>query len=224
MRAMPKKKEKPTASIIEIIQDMVSRGEKEEKIIGTLKDLGVEPEKAKRLLLLGQADTFALLRSEIGKIVEEDVAKSKAELEAFIAKQAEKQSKGMGDAIAKQIRADLEEYEKSLTGKSEKFEKQIGDTVAKVTELSDRVRSKLNALGEQVKQVRIDLDEMRISGVGTRNKLISFTLLGLGLIFILMALYRFIVQFEAVLTIDAVVITVVYSFVGMGLLFLATQL
>ena len=40
---------KNEASIIEVIDKMVREGESEEKIIKTLKDLGVEPEKAKRL-------------------------------------------------------------------------------------------------------------------------------------------------------------------------------
>ncbi len=58
---------KTDTSIIEIIEKMVREGESEEKIVQTLKDLGIPQDKAKRLLLLGQADTFALLRGEIKK-------------------------------------------------------------------------------------------------------------------------------------------------------------
>ena len=59
---VPKQPESQDVSIIKIIQDMVREGESEEKVIQTLKELGVDPDKAKRLLLLGQADTFGLLR------------------------------------------------------------------------------------------------------------------------------------------------------------------
>jgi len=70
---MPVKENAKEASIIQIIQDMVKNGESEEKIIKTLESLGVEADKAKRLLLLGQADTFALLRNEISKIIAADM-------------------------------------------------------------------------------------------------------------------------------------------------------
>jgi len=82
--------QKNQASIIELIQQMVSEGVPEEKIVQTLKELGVEPEKAKRLLLLGQADTFALLRSEIARIVVDDIEKEKPNLVKFISEEGEK--------------------------------------------------------------------------------------------------------------------------------------
>ena len=50
---------------------MVRDGESEEKILGTLRDLGVSMDKAKKLLLLAQADTFNLLKSELKKTLQE---------------------------------------------------------------------------------------------------------------------------------------------------------
>jgi hypothetical protein len=220
----PKKGAKASTSIIEIIQEMVAKGEPEAKIIRTLQDLGVEPEKAKRLLLLGQADTFALIRGEIGKIVEVDVEAAKTDLQNFIAKESERQTKGLATRIEKQIRTDLETYERSLTGQSEKFRKQINETVSKVASLSNRVRSQLNNLGQQVKTVRMDMDEMKISGVSSRNRLVSIVLLLFGIAFIALDLWKFISEFQAVVSIDSVILTVIYAFVGMGLLFLASQI
>ena len=78
------KQEKPQASIIEVIQEMVRNGESEENIIKSLEQLGIEPDKAKRLLLVGQADTFALLQSEITKIVRNQVEMEKPQLVEYI--------------------------------------------------------------------------------------------------------------------------------------------
>ena len=59
------------ASIISIIREMVQAGEPEENIIKSLKELGITEKDAKKLLLLGEADTFSLLQSEINKMVKE---------------------------------------------------------------------------------------------------------------------------------------------------------
>jgi len=218
---MPKTKEQ---SIIEIIQQMVAEGESEEKIITTLKDLGVEPDKAKRLLLLGQADTFALLRGEINKIVSDEIDKELPKLNKKLEEEANAQTKRVAQAIENQIKQDLEEYEKELTGKSEKFETKISDTVAKVTELSDRVRTQLNNLGEQVKQVRIDLDEMKMTGIGQRNRLLSYAMILIGFAIVGASLYVFATTyFTELVSVDSIIYVVMLAFVGMGFLFMATQ-
>lgn len=67
-------------SIIEIIEKMVKEGRPQKEILKELKSLGIKEEQAKKLLLLGEANTFALLKKEIGKMVKEDM---KAEEEIF---------------------------------------------------------------------------------------------------------------------------------------------
>ena len=216
---------KTQASIIELIQQMVSEGVPEEKIIQTLKDLGVEPEKAKRLLLLGQADTFALLRSEIARIVIEDIEKEKPNLTKFITEEADKASQKSKEKITTLVMEDIQKYEKAITGQSKSFQEQIGDNMRKVTELSDRVKDALNELGEQVHQIRIDMDEMKIRGIGLRNKMIGLVLVGVGIVFLILDLYLVISKFlpaGAVISPDALVIMVIMAMVGITSLFVAT--
>ncbi len=215
-------KEMKEASIIETIQKMVAGGESEEKIITTLKDLGVEPEKAKRLLLLGQADTFALLKSEIAKIVAYSIDKEKPNMQKFIREEAGKAAEESRKKLTKDVISDLQKYEKDITGQSKTFQEQISDTVKKVTELSDRVRVKLNELGEAVKTVQIDLDEMKLRGVGTRNRLITALLLIIGLAFCVGDAYMFYTTFGGEFTIDAMIITIIMGLIGITMLFVAT--
>lgn len=219
---MAEKKAKDSeASIIEIVRKMVAEGESEEAIVQSLQDLGVDKSKAQRLLLLGQADTFALLRNEISKIVKADLEEEKPKLIKFIEEQAEKTSKNTKEKIEKQVMADIRNYEKDITGQSQTFQEQINETVSKFTELSERVRGKLNELGEQVHQVQIDMDEFKLKGVGTRNKWISLALIVFGLIFLAGDLYLFLTAGTPIST-DSIIIAVIMALIGITMLFVAT--
>jgi len=212
-------------SIIQIIQQMVAAGEPEEKIITTLKDLGVEPEQAKRLLLIGQADTFAILRNEIHKIVLEDIDKEKTNINRFIESEATRTANQKSSDAFEKIKRDIDNYTKEMTGKEEQFQNQINETIEKVKELSDRVRIKLNELGGQTQQVRLDLDELKLSGVGKRNSAIGLAVMGLGVIFMLLTLYQFANYFlTGALTFDALIFTVVFAFIGIASLVVSTLL
>ncbi len=220
---MPQQK-KPSAqesSIIEIVRKMVAEGEPEERIIQSLKDLGIEEDRAKRLLLLGQADTFALLRSEISKIVRADIEAEKPKLMDFIQQEANKAAEKGKETMEKAVMADLKKYEKDITGQSKTFQEQINETVQKFAELSDRVRSKLNDLGEQVRQVQIDMDEFKLKGVGTRNKLLSMVLIALGVAFLIADLYMLLTM-QAPISADSIIILVIMALVGIVMLFVAT--
>lgn len=213
---------KTEPSIIDIIQTMVKEGESEETIIETLKSLGVEPQKAQRLLLLGQADTFALLRNEISKIVKTDVEKEKPELQRFIEQRAVESVIQAKQNLELKIREDLGKYERQITGKSKTFQEEMSDTVSKFAELSERVRAQLNELGTRVEHVQMDMDELKVRGIGTRNKWIGNATLALGLIFILMDLYVFATRFSTSTTIDTIILFVVTAVIGITLVFVST--
>ncbi|MBI4043918.1 MAG: hypothetical protein HY393_03895 [Candidatus Diapherotrites archaeon] len=216
------KESKTEPSIIDIIQTMVKEGESEETILETLKSLGVEPQKAQRLLLLGQADTFALLRNEISKIVKSDIEKEKPELQHFIEQRAVESVIQAKQNLELQIREDLGKYEKQITGQSKTFQQEMSETVSTFAELSERVRGQMNELGARVEQVRLDMDELKVRGIGTRNKWIGNTMLALGLLFIVADLYVFATQLGGSTTIDTIVLFVVTAIIGITLVFLAT--
>ena len=214
--------QKTESSIIEVIRQMVAAGESEEKIVQTLKDLGVEPSKAQRLLLLGQADTFTLLRGEINKIVTEYVEKEKPRLVQFIEEEGSKAGDQIRREVGKSALEDLKRYEKDITGQSKTFQEQIHETVSSMAELNTRVREKLNDLGQQLKQAQLDLEEMKLRGVGGRNRAISLVLILVGLAFFAYDFYLFTTRFSGVLTIDAMIVAVVVGLIGVTCLFVAT--
>jgi len=220
---MPRQ-EKPRgeASIIQIIQDMVKEGESEEKIVSTLKELGVEPEKAKRLLLLGQADTFALLRSEISKIITGDIEKEIPKLLKKIGEEARKKEKELRASLEKISSEQKRNFEETFTKTEKELATEFGEKVAKAIEVSSNVREKLNELGEHVYQTEVDLEEMKAKGIGARNKMISVLLVLLGIGFSISSLYLFFVSFQAAITVDSMIITVVMALIGVTMLFVST--
>lgn len=225
--AAKKKIEGTESGIIDIITKMVSEGEKEEKIIETLKELGVDSEKAKRLLLLGQADTFALLKGEIARIVSSEIDLEKPKLIASLQKEAEKARTEMRQKISKEVIEDVQKYEKSITGQSKTFQEQIQDTVRKMAELSDRVRDKLNEQGIVLQKLQVDSEEMKLKGVGKRNWGVSILLIAIGIAFIAIDMYLFVDKFlpaGSVLKPDAIAFAVLFAFVGVSMLLMGTVL
>ncbi len=214
--------EKKETSIIEIIQEMVAAGESEEKIVSTLKDLGVEPEKAKRLLLLGQADTFSILKGEIAKIVEDNVLKQQIEIKQMIQEESDRAGTEMKKKVETSVLADLKKYEKDITGQSKTFQEQINETVSQMADLNTRVKEKLNELGEKTAKVEKDMSEMHLRGTGQRNRTISLVLVMAGVAFLVLSLYLFFVNFQTYVTIDSIIITSIMALIGITLLFVAT--
>ena len=210
--------------IIEIIRKMVANGDSEEKIVKQLKDLGVDPDKAKRLVLLGQADTFALLSSEISKIVNAELDKQRPNMQKYMVEESKKVSEKTRAEITRAVISDLKQYEKDITGQSKTFEEQINETVRRISELSERVKEKLNELGGAVRQVQIDQDEMKVRGVGTRNKLITSILVVLGIAFCLADFYLFYSTFSAEITVDGIILVVLMALIGITMLFVSTVL
>ncbi len=209
-------------SIIEIIRNMVAEGESEEAILQTLSQLGIDQKKSQRLLLLAQADTFALLRSEIGKVVKQEIDTQKSDMRSFMQSEAKASVEGLRNTLTQSVKQDLVAYENQITNQSRSFQSQISDTVQKFTELSERVRITLNTLGKDVQQIKADQDELRLKGISSKNRMISTVVLVIGILFVLADLGLFVLKFNAALTIDSVIIFIVMALVGVTMMFVAT--
>ena len=201
---------------------MVAEGESEEAILQTLSQLGIDQKKAQRLLLLAQADTFALLRSEISKIVKQEIDAQEKQMEGVMEKEARSSVEGLRKTLGENVKQDLSTYENQLTNQSRSFQTQISDTVQKFTDLSERVRVTLNTLGKDVQQIKADQDELRLKGISSKNRSISLIVLVIGILFVLADLGLFIFNFGAALTIDSILIFIVMALIGVTMMFVAT--
>ena len=75
---MPQKNDE--SSIIEIIEKMISKGETDEIILKTLKELGVEKEQARKLLSQGKENDRAKMSGDVIRAIRSDIEKEKVGL------------------------------------------------------------------------------------------------------------------------------------------------
>ncbi len=128
---MAKTKLKGTeTSIIEIIEKMVREGRPQKEILKELKSLGIKEEQAKKLLLLGEADTFALLKKEIQKIVKEDMKKEEELFRKLIVEIVKEEEQKVEDHLTQKI----DELKQALNEKVKESEKE-GKKQEKMKEL-----------------------------------------------------------------------------------------
>ncbi|MBI2598204.1 MAG: hypothetical protein HYW50_03340 [Candidatus Diapherotrites archaeon] len=211
------------ASIIEIIQKMIKEGQSEAAIIKTLKELGVEPAQAQNLLRLGQANTFAVIEGDLAKLVKVQVEKERESLKRNIREEVEKTVEGSQQKVLSTAIQELQAYERDIESQRSSFQERMQETIGKVSFLSEKVKEKLNELGSAVRQVQFDMDELKVRGIGARNKYISYMLIVLGVVFALVDLYLLINSFQStLLSVDSMIIMVVLAMVSITMLFVST--
>ena len=91
-------------SIIEIIEKMVKEGRPQKEILKELTSLGIKEDQARKLLLLGEADTFNLLKNEIRKIVKEDMQKEEEIFRKLVVEIVKEEEGKIEDRVSIQIK------------------------------------------------------------------------------------------------------------------------
>jgi len=165
------KQEKPQASIIEVIQEMVRNGESEENIIKSLEQLGIEPDKAKRLLLVGQADTFALLQSEITKIVRNQVEMEKPQLVEYIQYATGKAEDKMTEKVEKRALSAFREDQRFIENQATLFQARVNQSVKNILQLNTETKKNIAELGNRLANNERDVWALKYKVFG--NKLIQ---------------------------------------------------
>ena len=211
-------------SIIQIMQKMVRDNEPEEKIIQTLKDLGVSEQQAKRLLLIAQADTFTLLGSEINKIVKETVSAEKEKM------QSESQ-KFIGNVLAKEKENVKEEINKEflkhklvLTEEQKKFQGSVTDSVSKIATLNEDVYNSSMTNKKMIDQMKKDLEETKLKGFQVRRSVMRNLMLGAGIIFFIIAAISMVLVLLTTFSIDYITVGIALAFVGIIMVYFSTNI
>ncbi len=198
---------KKEASIISAIREMMKNGESEDKILKTLTEMGIKHEQAKRLIMVGQADTLTILQEDIGRIARNQI---------------ENEIPALKKMVEEELRNAREELKKSVKGELgeeiELVQKQVKKDIQLVNDASTSYDNKLGKMDEKVNEVRGELKEMQMRRLGTKNEWISLMLVLGGIAFNISALYMFIVTFSAI-TLDSLILTAVIALTGITMLF-----
>ena len=218
---MPQKNDE--SSIIEIIEKMISKGETDEIILKTLKELGVEKEQARKLLSQGKENDRAKMSGDVIRAIRSDIEKEKVGLKKLVGEEVRTTTAGIEKQILASAISSLQGYERDMENQTQVFREQTNDNINKVNQLSERVKEKLNELGSAVRQVQIDMDELKVRGIGTRNKHISSLLILLGVAFALIDLYLLLTTYQsAAASIDSIITMVLIALTAITMLFVST--
>ena len=201
---MAKESLEDNPSIIRIIQEMVRKGESEKDIMSTLRGLGIDEERAKRLLMLGQADTFALVESEVSKIVRGSIAEEEEDFKIALKRQ-------LKDAVG-EAKIEMEKNVRDYTDKK----------TEKIVEIMEEIRQKSEENLERSKTVEMEMKEVRMRSGAGQGKVITFVLILAGIGFLLFDAYLFYKSTQTILTVDQIVLNLVIAVAGIAMLFTAS--
>lgn len=184
-------------SIIDIIQKMVQEGQPQEKILQTLKDLGVNEEQSKRLLLIAEADTFTLLKKEINSLVKDELFFQKKGFEEMIhndIKSIENEEKMKVNEIAK---TQLKEVEESIVASTKDFEGRVNKVINESQRSVSLVKVALDSLNSRLAQMELDVEQIKVHKFRKKSMFFSYAMLALGSIILILSVGLFLINFNS---------------------------
>ena len=182
-------------SIINVIQKMVQEGQPQEKIIQTLRDLGVEEEQAKKLLLIAEADTFTLLRKEINTMVKEEFIGQKSQFEDIIHSDLAKVEEEEKGKIRELAVAQLGDVRQDVINEAKGFEERVNKTINSSQKTVSMVKIALDSINERLAQMELDTEQLKVHKFRKRSMIFSYTMLAIGVILLATSLLMFIWKF-----------------------------
>lgn len=184
------------SSIIEVVQKMVQEGQPREKIIQTLRDLGVSDDQAKKLLLIAEADTFTLLRKEIGSIVKEEFESQQKNFENLIHEDLKKIEYEEKDKIKSLAYSELGDAKKQIMKEAKGFEERVNKTISTSQRTVSMVKIALDSINERIAQIELDIEQLKVHKFRKKSMLFSYAMLGLGAILLVISLLLFAFNFN----------------------------
>ena len=221
------------ASIIEVIEKMVGEGKSEKEIIQALKNLGVKEEQAKKLLLLGEADTYALLRNEIKKIVVSDIEKQRGELDKGVIDRISAEAKRLQQNLLQEMASkssvtkqefvkEMDTYRDLILSKQNGFEEEVEKELGKLSTVIEKEQTKTGRMSEEFESIRLDVEEARLKGMAIKNKTLRYLMLILGTCFSVVSIGLIFWMTKNVFSIDYLIVTVTAGLISAALFYVAS--
>ncbi|OQA31347.1 MAG: hypothetical protein BWY55_00534 [archaeon ADurb.Bin336] len=184
-------------SIIDIIQKMVQEGQPQEKILQTLKDLGVNEEQSKRLLLIAEADTFTLLKKEINYLVKDELLLQKKDFEEMIRKDIKFIEAEEKKNVAEIAKSQLKEVEEDIVASTKDFEGRVNKVIGDSQRSVSLVKVALDSLNSRLAQMELDVEQIKVHKFRKKSMFFSYTMLALGGIILLISIGLFFFNFNS---------------------------
>ncbi len=211
-------------SIITIIQEMVQDNAPETEIVSTLVNLGVSQDQAKRLLLIAQADTFTLLRSEIDSLVKKSVFEQSDFMKKDFSNFIDKTMNEKKQLLQKEIEEEFLKNRLNNSVQQKQFQESVKDYISKLAKLNEEVYLASKENEKTINLIKKDLDETKLKGIKVRNSFFRLFLIGLSLIFFAFSLFFLISLDIKTITSDSIIAVTVLAFIGGVLTYLSINI
>jgi len=182
-------------SIINVIQKMVQEGQPREKIIQTLRDLGVEEEQAKKLLMIAEADTFTLLKKEINFLVKDEFAGQKTDFEEIIHNDLEKVENEQKSLVKKIALDELSDVREDVIKETKGFEERVNNAINSSQKTVSMVKIALDSINERLAQMELDVEQMKVHKFRKKSMVISYAVLVAGALLLATSVYLLVFNF-----------------------------
>ncbi len=182
-------------SIIEVIQKMVQEGQPQETILKTMYDLGVEEEQAKKLLLIAEADTFTLLKKEIGVLVKSEFEVQKQDFQKIIRADLEQIEANEKQQVREVAMEELGDAKQEIIEESKSFEGRVNKTISSSQKTVSMVKIALDSINERISEIELDVEQLKVHKFRKRSMLLSYIMLVFGALSFIVAMGFFIVFF-----------------------------
>ena len=170
-------------NIIKIIKDMLSKGESEEKIVETLKSLGVNEAQIKNLLLMSEANTFDLILSETKKETINYLEEKESEIEKKILENIIEKNKSL-------IATETDDFVKETARKQDKFEQNINKKSETISDIVSDIKQKVDLQKKDINTLDYKIEHFS-PGQG-KTAIVKKIILGLGILLILIVIAKFV--------------------------------
>ncbi len=188
---------KQEQSIIDVIQKMVQEGQPREKIISSLRDLGVDDDQSKRLLLIAEADTFTLLKKEIGSLVRAEVDAQRSDIDNLIKSEIHKIEQQEKSQVAEIASVQLKDVRENIINESKDFEGRVNRVITESQKTVSLVKVALDSLGARIAQLELDVEQMKVHKFRKKSMLFSYVMLSCGAVLFIVVLALFLMNFKA---------------------------
>jgi len=174
-------------SIIDIIQKMVQEGQPRERIVQTLRDLGVSDDQAKKLLLIAEADTFTLLKKEINSLVKTEFASQRKDFEGIIHKDLESLEEEEKEKVKQVALSELSSVQEEVMSEAKGFEGRVNKTISSSEKAVSLVKIALDSLNNRIAQTELDIEQLKVHKFRRKSMFFSYAMLALGCVVLVMA-------------------------------------
>jgi len=187
---------KQDQSIIGVIQRMVQEGQPREKILASLHDLGVNDDQSKRLLLIAEADTFTLLKKEIGTLVRAEFDSQKSDIDELIRSEIHKMEEAEKSEVSKIASVQLKDVRDNIVNESKDFEGRVNRVIVESQKTVSLVKVALDSLSSRIAQLELDVEQMKVHKFRKKSMFFSYVMLSCGAVLFILVIALLLMNFK----------------------------